>query len=241
MSNEIITANSYTMQPNYISKGGTVVSNKKLNSGFTDSFVKQNTDKPKKKHSKAACWLVTGGFVVLSAVLVIKSKRLAAICDALTKGKKEAFKQADKLTKTLQNPRYINPKNVAIKNGYFVDATSGQRLTGRILGNSTLDTVDILRVKDGIPQRKYLYKWNSEKSGYRKVGSPVDIIYNADDVNKTVKNFRNLKQKNPSSLDNRTNIVTKQVGEVLNKVKNYVKSEEGQFDIITDILSVLIG
>jgi len=130
---------------------------------------------------------------------------------------------------------------ISIKNGYFVDATSGQRLTGRILGNSTLDTVDILRVKDGIPQRKYLYKWNSEKSGYRKVGSPVDIIYNADDVNKTVKYFRNLKQKNPSSLDNRTNIVTKQVGEVLNKVKNYVKSEEGQFDIITDLLTVLLG
>lgn len=86
-----------------------------------------------------------------------------------------------------------------------------------------------------------MYKWNSEKSGYRKVGSPVDIIYNADEVNQTVKTFRNLKQKNPSSLDNRINIVTKQVGEVLSKVKNYVKSNDGQIDIITDILSVLIG
>ncbi len=240
MSNEIISANSYTLQPNYIRKGGTVVSNKKVNSGSTDTFVKQNTDKSKKKHSKAACWLVTGGLVVLSAVLVIKSKRLAAICDALAKGKKEAFKQADKLTKTLQNPRYINPKNVAIKNGYLVDTTSGQRLTGRILGNSTLDTVDILKVKDGIPQRKYLYKWNSEKSGYRKVGSPVDIIYNADEVNQTVKTFRKLKQKKPSGLVNRANIVTKQAGEVLNKVKNYVKSKEGQIDIITDILTMFL-
>lgn len=178
---------------------------------------------------------------MLSAVLVVKSKRLAAICEALAKGKKEAFKQADKLTKTLQNPRYINPKNVAIKNGYFVDAVSGKRLTGRILGNSTLDTVDILRVQDGIPQRKYLYKWNGEKSGYRKVGSPVDIIYNAEEVNKTVKTFRRLKQQKPSGLVNRTNIVTKQAGEVLSKVKNYVKSEEGQFDIITDLLTVLLG
>ncbi len=33
----------------------------------------------------------------------------------------------------------------------------------------------------------------------------------------------------------------KQVGEVLRKVKNYVKSDEGQFDIITDILTVLLA